>query len=48
MEWNALAHIEGFSDALMDKGQPDMPMDYMTAIPDEGQGQGKKQACVKK
>jgi hypothetical protein len=42
MQWNAFAQVEGLSDALMAKGHPDMPMDYKTEIPDEGQGQGKK------
>jgi hypothetical protein len=32
----------------MAKGHPDMPEDYKTAIPDEGQGQGKKEARAKK
>jgi hypothetical protein len=40
--------VEGFSDALMVNDHPDMPMDYKTAIPDDGQGQGKKQARAKK
>jgi hypothetical protein len=31
-------------DALLPKGYPDMPADHKTAIPDEGQGEGKKQA----
>jgi hypothetical protein len=48
MQWNAFAQVEGFLDALMAKGHPDMLMDYKTAIPDEGQGQGKKQARAKK
>jgi hypothetical protein len=45
MQWNAFAQVEGFVDALMANGHPDMPMDYKTVIPDYGQGQGKKQAC---
>jgi hypothetical protein len=48
MQWNAFAQVEGFSDALMANGHPDMPTDYKTAIPDDGQGQGKKQARAKK
>jgi hypothetical protein len=32
----------------MAKGHPEMPTDYKTAIPDDGQGQGKKQARAKK
>jgi hypothetical protein len=48
MQCNAFAQVEGFSDALMAKGHPDMPTDYKTAIPDEGQGQGKKEARAKK
>jgi hypothetical protein len=48
MQWNAFAEVEGLSDALMTKGHPDMPMHYMTVIPYEGQGQGKKQAFAKK
>jgi hypothetical protein len=32
----------------MANGHPDMPMDCKTAIPDDGQGQGKKQARAKK
>jgi hypothetical protein len=48
MQWNAFAQVEGFSDALMAKGHPYMPTDHKTAIPDDGQGQGKKQARAKK
>jgi hypothetical protein len=48
MQWNAFAQVEGFSDALMAEGHPDMPTDHKTAIPDEGQGQGKKEARAKK
>jgi hypothetical protein len=48
MQWNAFAQVEGFSDALMTEGHPDMPMDYKTYIPDDGQGQGKKEARAKK
>jgi hypothetical protein len=48
MQWNAFAQVEGFSDALTAKGHPDMPTDYNTAILDEGQGQGKKEARAKK
>jgi hypothetical protein len=48
MQWNAFAQVEGFSDALMANGHPDMLTDYKTAIPDDGQGQGKKQARAKK
>jgi hypothetical protein len=48
MQWNAFAQVEGFSDALMAEGHPDMPTDYKTAIPDDGQGQGKKEAIAKK
>jgi hypothetical protein len=48
MQWNAFAQVEGFSDALMAEGHPDMPTDYKTAIPDDGQGQGKKEARAKK
>jgi hypothetical protein len=48
MQWNAFAQVEGFSDALMAKGHPNMPTDYKAAIPDEGQGQGKKEARAKK
>jgi hypothetical protein len=48
MQWNAFSQVEGFSDALMANGHPDMPLDRKTAIPDEDQGQGKKQACAKK
>jgi hypothetical protein len=44
MQWNAFAQVEGFLDALMAKVHPDMPTDYKTAIPDEGQGRGKKEA----
>jgi hypothetical protein len=44
MQWTAFAQEEGFSDALMAKGHPDTPTDYKTAIPDEGQGQGHKEA----
>jgi hypothetical protein len=36
MQWNAFAQVEGFSEALLAKGQPEMPYDYTTAIPDEG------------
>jgi hypothetical protein len=32
----------------MANGHPDMPTDYLTAIPDDGQGQGKNQARAKK
>jgi hypothetical protein len=35
MQWNAFAQVEGFSDALMANGHPDMPTDYKTAIPDD-------------
>jgi hypothetical protein len=48
MQWNAFAQVEGFLDALMVNGHPDMPTDYKTAISDDGQGQGKKQARAKK
>jgi hypothetical protein len=48
MQWNTFSQVEGFSDALMANGHPDMPTDYKTAIPDDGQGQGKKQARTKK
>jgi hypothetical protein len=48
MQWNSFAQVEGFSDALMANGHPDMPTDYKTAIPDEGQGQVKKQVRAKK
>jgi hypothetical protein len=48
MQWNAFAQVEVFSDALMVKGHPDIPTYYKTEIPDEGQGQGKKQARAKK
>jgi hypothetical protein len=48
MQCNAFSQVEGFSDALMANGHPDMPTDYKTAIPDDGQGQGKKQARAKK
>jgi hypothetical protein len=48
MQWNAFAQVEGFSDALMANGHHDMPTDYKTPIPDDGQGQGKKQARAKK
>jgi hypothetical protein len=48
MQWNAFAQVEGFSDALMAEGHPDMPTDHKTAIPDDGQGQGKKEARAKK
>jgi hypothetical protein len=48
MQWNAFAQVEGFLDVLMANGHPDMPTDYRTAIPDDGQGQGKKQARAKK
>jgi hypothetical protein len=48
MQWNAFAQAERLSDALMANGHPDMPTDYKTAIPDDGQGQGKKQARAKK
>jgi hypothetical protein len=37
MECNACAQEEGLSDALMAKGHPDMPTDYKTVIPDDGQ-----------
>jgi hypothetical protein len=42
MQWNAFARVEGFSDALMAKGHPDMSTDYKTVIPYDGQVQGKK------
>jgi hypothetical protein len=48
MQWNAFAQVEGISDALMAKGHPDMPTDYKTAIPDDGQGQRNKQPRAKK
>jgi hypothetical protein len=48
MQWNTFSQVEGFLDALMAKGHPDMPTDYKTAIPHEGQGQGKKEARAKK
>jgi hypothetical protein len=48
MQWNAFAKVEGFSYALMANGHPDMPTDHKTAIPDDGQGQEKKQARAKK
>jgi hypothetical protein len=48
MKWNSFAQVEGFSDALMANGHPDMPTDYKTAIQDYGQGQGKKHARAKK
>jgi hypothetical protein len=48
MQWNAFAQVEGLSDALMAKDHPDIPTDHKTAIPDEGQGQGKKQAPAKR
>jgi hypothetical protein len=43
MQWNAFSQVEGFSDALMAKDHHDMPTDYKTVIPDDGQGQGKKE-----
>jgi hypothetical protein len=48
MQWNAFAQVEGFSEALLAEGHPYMPTDYKTALPDEGQGQGKKEARAKK
>jgi hypothetical protein len=48
MQWNAFAQVEGFSEALLAKGHPDIPSDYKTVIPDKGQGQGNKQARAKK
>jgi hypothetical protein len=48
MQWDAFAQVEGFSDALMTKGHPEIPTDHNTAIPDDGQGQGKKHARAKK
>jgi hypothetical protein len=48
MQWNAFSQVEGFSDALMANGHPDVPPDYKTVITDDGQGQGKKQARAKK
>jgi hypothetical protein len=48
MQWTAFAQVEGLSDALMDKGHPDIPTYYKTVIPDDGQGQGNKKAGVKK
>jgi hypothetical protein len=48
MQWNAFAQVEGLSDALMAKGHADMPTDHKTVIPDDGQGQGKKQVRIKK
>jgi hypothetical protein len=48
MQWNAFGQVEVFSDALMARGHPDMLMDHKTVIPDDGQGQGKKQARAKK
>jgi hypothetical protein len=48
MQWNSFAQVEGFSDALITKGHPYMPTDYKTVIPDDGQGQGRKQARAKK
>jgi hypothetical protein len=48
MQWNAFAQVEGFSDALMANDHPDMLTDYKTAIPEDGQGQGNKQARAKK
>jgi hypothetical protein len=48
MQWNEFSQAEGLSDALMANGHLDIPTDYKTAIPDDGQGQGKKQARAKK
>jgi hypothetical protein len=48
MQWNAFAQVEGFSDALLTEGHPDMPTDHKTVIPDDGQGQGNKEARAKK
>jgi hypothetical protein len=48
MQWNAFAQVKGFSDALMVEGHPDMPTDHKTDIPDDGQGQVKKEARAKK
>jgi hypothetical protein len=48
MQWNAFARVDGFSDALMAKVHPDMHTYHKTVIPDDGQGQGKKQAHAKK
>jgi hypothetical protein len=48
MQWNEFAQVEVFLDALMAKGHPDMLTDYKTNIPDDGQGQGQKQAPAKK
>jgi hypothetical protein len=48
MQWNSFSQVEGFSDALMANGHPYMPTDCKTVIPDDGQGQGKKQARAKK
>jgi hypothetical protein len=48
MQWNAIAQVEGFADELLLKGHPYMPADHKTAIPDEAQGEGKKQARAKK
>jgi hypothetical protein len=47
IQCNTFAQVEGFSDALFPKGHPDMPADHKTVIPDEAQGEGKKQARVK-
>jgi hypothetical protein len=47
MQCNAFAQVEGFSEALLAKGHPDMPSDYKTVTPDEGQGEGKKQVRAK-
>jgi hypothetical protein len=33
---------------LLAKGHPEIPTDHKTAIPDDGQGQGNKQAISKK
>jgi hypothetical protein len=48
MQWNAFAQVEQFEDALEPRGHPNMPADCKTVIPDEAQGEGKKQARAKK
>jgi hypothetical protein len=48
MQWTEFAQVEGFLDALMAKGHLDIPTDYKTVIPDDGQGQGNKQVRAKK
>jgi hypothetical protein len=38
MQWNAFVQVEGFLDAFLPKGSPDMLADRKTVSPDEVQG----------